>query len=93
MAVTKVKLFANLRETAGATEVIVSGDHISEILEDLVTEYPALKELIFEDSDHTELRGYINVLINGDNVQHLQGLETSVNAGDEIAIFPPVSGG
>ncbi|MEA1985289.1 MAG: ubiquitin-like small modifier protein 1 [Euryarchaeota archaeon] len=63
------------------------------MLDELVKEHPALKELIFEDNNQIELRGYINVLINGDNVQHLQGLETAVKLGDEIAIFPPVSGG
>lgn len=94
MVDVKVKLFANLREYAGVSEVILEGSTISDILNSLGRHYPQLKELIFENpEDEDELQGYINVLLNGENIQHLEGLSTQLKEHDEIAILPPVSGG
>jgi len=39
------------------------------------------------------MRGSINVLINGNNVRHLEGIDTLLSEADELAILPPVSGG
>jgi molybdopterin synthase sulfur carrier subunit len=39
------------------------------------------------------LRSYINILVNGDNIEHLEGIDTEIFDTDEIAMFPPVSGG
>ncbi len=94
MASVKIKLFANLRETAGVSEIELKGENIQEILESLLNKYPQMQDLIFNDvGDKKELRTYINVLVNGNNIQHLEGLNTVLNEDDEIAIFPPVSGG
>ncbi|MFP4654920.1 MAG: ubiquitin-like small modifier protein 1 [Methanohalobium sp.] len=94
MVNVKVKLFANLREYAGVSEVILKGSTVSDILNSLGHHYPQLKELIFENpEDEDELQGYINVLLNGENIQHLEGLSTQLKEHDEIAILPPVSGG
>ncbi|MBI4361583.1 MAG: MoaD family protein [Euryarchaeota archaeon] len=40
-----------------------------------------------------KLRRFVNVFVNGEDVRHLQGLETPVKAGDEVSILPAVSGG
>jgi molybdopterin synthase sulfur carrier subunit len=94
MVDVKVKLFANLREYAGVSEVTISGDTVLDILNSLGQQYPQLKELIFENPEYEdELQGYINVLLNGENIQHLEGLSTQLKEHDEIAILPPVSGG
>lgn len=94
MAMAKIKLFANLRESAGESELEIQGENVQEILDGLLTRFPQLQEMIFDDANgNRELRSYINILINGNNVLHLEGLETIVNDADEIAIFPPVSGG
>ncbi|MGM0770336.1 MAG: ubiquitin-like small modifier protein 1 [Halobacteriota archaeon] len=94
MAMAKIKLFANLRESAGESDLEIQGENVQEIIDALLMKFPQLQEMLFDEVDgKKELRSYINILINGDNVMHLEGLDTIVNEDDEIAIFPPVSGG
>lgn len=88
----ELKLFATLRETVGQKSVARDIDEestVGDVLRDLVTEYPALE--IFDDTG--EVYGHVNVLINGRNVQHLDGLETVLSENDTIGVFPPVEGG
>lgn len=84
----KVKLFAQFRELAGVSEVEVEGENLREILENLVTRYPKLKEKFFEEK---KLRDFVQIMVNGKNVRG--NLEFKVSDKDLIAIFPPVSGG
>lgn len=97
MAEVKVKLFANLREVAGTSEMELSGESVLDVLLSLTEKYPGLKDLIFEKSEEKGevpvMCGSINVLINGNNVRHLEGLDTLLSDTDEIAVLPPVSGG
>jgi sulfur-carrier protein len=97
MAEVKVKLFANLREAAGTPEILISGEKVMDVLSSLTEKYPGLKDLIFEKPEGIDefpvLCGSINVLINGNNIRHLEGLYTLLSDADEIAVLPPVSGG
>lgn len=97
MAEVKIKLFANLREKAGTPELQMSGEKVVDVLLSLTEKYPELEYLIFEkpeeESEAPIMRGSINVLINGNNIRHLDGLDTLLSDTDELAILPPVSGG
>jgi len=97
MAEVKVKLFANLREAAGTSELLLSGEKVINVLLSLTEKYPGLRDLIFEKPEGTDeipiLCGSINILINGNNVRHLEGLETFLSDADEVAVLPPISGG
>jgi molybdopterin synthase sulfur carrier subunit len=97
MAEVKVKLFANLREKAGTSELQLSGEKVIDVLLSLTEKYPELKNLIFEEpegeSEAPAMCGSINVLINGNNARHLDGLDTLLSDADELAVLPPVSGG
>lgn len=86
------RLFADLAETAGdrRISVDVSADGtVGDALDALLDERPALRERILDDAG--ELHSHVNVLRNGANLQN--GLGTELESGDELALFPPVSGG
>ncbi|WP_049969595.1 ubiquitin-like small modifier protein 1 [Haladaptatus cibarius] len=88
------KLFADLAELAGDKEISVdaeSGDTVEDALSDLLEPRPELENRVLDDDGH--LRDHINVLRNGTNVFSEEGLETELESGDELALFPPVSGG
>ncbi|WP_246983944.1 ubiquitin-like small modifier protein 1 [Halorientalis marina] len=91
----KWKLFANLAETAGGSEVEVDvepGATFGDAVDALLEAHPELEaEILDEDGD---IHGHIRVLHNGDNpFVEDEGYDTELEAGDELALFPPVSGG
>jgi len=87
------KLFADLAEEAGERGVEVDGEAetAGEALEALLAAYPALKDRVLDQSGG--LADHVNLLRNGENVAGAEGLATPVEPGDELALFPPVSGG
>lgn len=89
------KLFADLAELAGEKRVAVDagpGDTVGEALEALLATRPALEERVLDGSG--ELEDHVNLLRNGSNVfTQEDGLKTELEEGDELALFPPVSGG
>lgn len=89
------KLFADLAEVAGGKRIAVDagpGDTVGEALEALLASRPALEDRLLDESG--ELEDHINLLRNGSNVfTQESGLDTELDAGDELALFPPVSGG
>ena len=82
-----VKLFANLRKTAGQKELSLMGATLNEVLTDLVQRHPALEMAIF---DNGQIRPNIIITLNGHNTTELQ---VTVSETDTIAIFPPIAGG
>ncbi|WP_255192486.1 ubiquitin-like small modifier protein 1 [Natronobeatus ordinarius] len=89
------KLFADLAEHAGDRRVTVDagpGETVGDALDALLADRPALADRVLDEDG--SLRSQINVLRNGKDVgSQEQGLETELEAGDELALFPPVSGG
>ncbi|WP_255170350.1 ubiquitin-like small modifier protein 1 [Natrononativus amylolyticus] len=89
------KLFADLAEHADGRHVTVDVEHgetVGDALEALLEDRPALEDRVLDEEG--ALRSQINVLRNGKDVRSQEaGLETELEAGDELALFPPVSGG
>ncbi|HEX3448970.1 MAG TPA: MoaD/ThiS family protein, partial [Isosphaeraceae bacterium] len=56
----------------------------------LSTLYPALRERLF---DGDELRRFVNVYVNDEDIRYLEELATPVAATDEVSIIPAVAGG
>lgn len=88
------RLFADLAETAGTRRVTVETvgvETVGEALDALLSSHPALRERVLDEDG--DLADHVNVLVNGEGVHTREGLETPVQPGDELALFPPVSGG
>jgi sulfur-carrier protein len=85
-----VKVYANLRTIIGKKELSIPGLSIQEILEKLVQEYPGLQQFLLEEG---KLRPRVIITCNGQTLDPETRLQTLVSDQDQIAIFPPVSGG
>lgn len=88
----KFKLFANFREAVRQKEVEVAtdGKTAGDAIRSLVAQHPPLGPLVYQDG---RLKPYVNVLLNGQTLKSDGVASTPVKEGDEIALFPPVSGG
>ncbi|GAA2479342.1 MoaD/ThiS family protein [Streptomyces gobitricini] len=76
--------------TGGAKAVEGSGDTLADLFADLETRYPGIQERIV---DGGELRRFVNVYLNDEDVRFLEGITTKLSDGDNVTILPAVAGG
>lgn len=89
---TTLRIPTPLRPYAdGASEIEVQADNVALALEELTDKYPSLRKHLF--TEEGELRTYVNLFINDEDIRHLEGVETPVNAGDKLMIIPSIAGG
>ena len=79
------------RYTNGEAKVGASGATVGDVLTELNGRYPGLKERVCDPDG--EIRRFVNVFVNGQNVRKLQGAATPVKTGDEVGIIPAMAGG
>lgn len=90
MSIT-VRIPTQLRTlTDGSGEVPASGGTLGEVISDLESRYPGIADRILNAG---ELRRFVNLYVDGEDVRFLRGLETPVAAGAAVAIIPAVAGG
>ncbi len=77
--------------TNGEDMASVEGNTMSEVVEALENQFPGLKDRICEPTG--ELRSFVNVYINGEDIRFVDGMSSSISSGDEISIVPAVAGG
>lgn len=78
--------------TGGQESVAVDGcRNLAEAIDALESACPGLKERLCDESG--ELRRFVNVYVNNEDVRFLSGLETPLKPGDEVSIVPAVAGG
>jgi MoaD family protein len=87
----RVKIPTQLRAaTGGEAEAEVAGTTVGEVLEALYERFDGLRDRI---ADGDELRRFVNVFLDGEDIRFLDGLQTPVDDGDELTILPAVAGG
>ncbi|NWF36393.1 ubiquitin-like small modifier protein 1 [Mariprofundus sp. KV] len=77
--------------TGGADEVSVEGATVGDVIESLEAAHPGLKERLCDDAG--EIRRFVNVYVNDEDVRFLDGRATALKDGDEISIVPAIAGG
>ena len=80
--------------TGDRKSVEARGASLSALIDDLETNHPGIKDRLVEDKDGTpELRRFVNVYVNDEDVRFIGGLEAELSDGDQVVVLPAVAGG
>jgi sulfur-carrier protein len=86
-----IKIPSPLRAyTNSQATITVSGGTIGAALDDLTTQYPELRQHLYEGD---QLRNFVNVFLDDEDVRFLDGLETEIDDSDSLRIIPSIAGG
>ena len=89
---TTIRIPTPLRSyTNGQTEIPVHGNTVGEALSSLIDQYPALRPHLF--SNDGQLRAFVNLFLNQDNIKDLQGIATPLHENDRLRLIPSIAGG
>ena len=88
---SRVRIPPTLRaETGGEREVEADGDTVRDLLDDLMSKFPALRTQLLDSDD---LAPFVNVYVEGEDVRTLDGLDTSVRDDSTVILLPAMAGG
>jgi molybdopterin converting factor small subunit len=89
---TTLKIPSPLRTyTEGQAEVQVAGGTVAQAMQDLLEQHPALRQHLFNEKQ--ELRPFVNLYLNQEDIRHLQDLATPIQSDDSLMIVPSIAGG
>jgi len=74
----------------GLDKVEGQGETVGIVLADVLSQHPALRKRLFDGED---LRRFVNVYVNNEDIRFLDDLQTAVQPDDEISIIPAIAGG
>jgi len=77
--------------TQGMKEIEVQAATVGEALQGLADQYPGVKTHLFDE--HGDLRAYVNVFLNDEDVRGLDGEATPIQPDDRLTIVPSIAGG
>jgi len=77
--------------TDGASLLEVEASDVGGAIRELVTKYPPLEQHLF--SEDGELRTFVNLFINGEDIRYLDGRDTIITKEDKLRIIPSIAGG
>ena len=77
--------------TKGNAEIQAKGATIDSVVDDLERQFPGLKERLLDETG--ELRRFINIYVNQEDIRYLQAKKTTLKDGDEVSIVPAIAGG
>src|SRR5205807_413382 len=87
----KVQIPTPMRQhTEGQPTVEAAGATVKAVLENLGQKYPGITQRLFENG---QVRRFVNVYLNEEDIRYLDNLDSAVKDGDELAIIPAVAGG
>ena len=88
----KVRIPTPLRKLTNNEEIVeVNGSTIDEAIAELQARYPGIKERLLDDTGN--VRRFVNVYDNEEDIRFLQNQQTPLKEGDEISIIPAIAGG
>lgn len=88
----KVRIPTPLRTLAGGQDTLqIGGESLQQCIDSLEAQYPGFRERLCDETG--ELRRFVNIYVNGEDVRFLSGLTTPLKPGDEVSIVPAVAGG
>ncbi|WP_024015101.1 ubiquitin-like small modifier protein 1 [Aquifex aeolicus] len=79
------------RLTNGQGEVEVEAKSVREAIEKLEEQFPGIKERLVDENG--ELRKFVNLYVNDEDIRFLKGLDTELKDGDTLSIVPAIAGG
>lgn len=80
--------------TGGAKAVDAEGATLASLIDDLEAHHPGIKERLIESKDgQDDLRRFVNVYVNDEDVRFTGGLTTALGDGDQVVVLPAVAGG
>jgi MoaD family protein len=87
-----IRISSALRAWAGVdSEVVVSAASVRAALAEIAVRHPSLHRGICDETG--AIRRHVNLFVNTDHIRDLEGLDTALATGDELTVFPAVSGG
>jgi MoaD family protein len=89
---TQVQIPTALQQYAGKQETVtVDGATVADVLDNLTSKYASLRQHLFNDKG--ELRSFVNIYVNEDDIRYQSGAKTPVKDGDVVSIVPAIAGG
>jgi len=87
-----IRIPTPMRKLTNDHELVqASGANIGELIEDLEKNYPGIKERLCDQEGN--VRRFVNIFLNDEDVRFLEEKATAVKDGDEISIVPAIAGG
>jgi molybdopterin synthase sulfur carrier subunit len=77
--------------TKGAAEVQAEADTVAGVIDDLDRQYPGFRDRVLDGAG--EIRRFINLYVNEEDVRFLDGHKTALKPGDQVSIVPAIAGG
>ena len=92
MAIT-VRIPTPLRKLTNEQDTVIANESgtLAELIDTLEAQHPGMKERLCDETG--ELRRFVNIYVNGEDVRFLSGLATPIESGAEVSIVPAVAGG
>jgi len=88
----EVRIPSPLKSITGGKNVIQGkGSTVGEVIQDIVSAYPQLRERLYDEKG--DVRRFINIFLNDEDIRFLKNLDTPVAEGDSLFIIPAIAGG